>query len=73
MLGHNGARYTVLSPRKELCRRCGDGIHTINGCGKEPRRAMCAAERRANLRHITGSLAYTAMKDRMRRRNTFRR
>lgn len=73
MLGHNATRYKILSSGKELSWRCGDGDHTINGCGKEPRCAMCAAERRANMRHITESLTCLAVKDRMRKGNTSRR
>lgn len=55
-LGHNEARCTVLSTGRQLCQRCGDRDHTINGCSKEPRCAFCTAERRANLIHVTGSL-----------------
>lgn len=73
MLGHNATRCTVLSTRRELCRRCDDRDHAINGCSKEPRCAICAAERRDNLRHITGSLACPAVKDTMRGGNRLRR
>jgi hypothetical protein len=66
MLGHNAARCTALSPGKELCRRCGDKDHTINQCTKEPRCAICAKQKRRNLRHIIGSLACPAVKDRRR-------
>lgn len=55
-----------MSPERELCRKCGDKDHTINECTKEPRYAICAKENTGNLRHITGSLACPAVRDRIR-------
>lgn len=66
MLGHNAARCTAISPGRELCRKCGGRDHTINECKNESRCVICTRENRANHRHITGSLACPAVKERIR-------
>jgi hypothetical protein len=48
---------TMLSPGRELCRKCGARDHVIANCPNAPCYAICSKETGVRMNHVTGSLA----------------
>jgi hypothetical protein len=64
LFGHTANKCSVVSPDKEICRKCGERDHTIAVCPNMPCCAICSKVTGVRIDHVTGSLAcpsYTNM------------
>jgi hypothetical protein len=67
LFGRMANKCSVVSPGKEICRKCGERHHTIAVCSNMLCCAICSKVMGVRVVHVTGSLACPSYRKMLRR------